>query len=84
MIPSKKIQNIRDSSFIAVCLSATSLSHSSEKGKKLLEYDSKEESFISFICLKIISCSYSEIKDVIQALLSFFGLATATSFNFLR
>ena len=27
-----------------------------------------------FICLVIISCSYSEIKDVIQTFFSFFGL----------
>ena len=31
-------------------------------------------SFISFICLVIMPCSYSEIKDVIQAIISFFGL----------
>ena len=31
-----------------------------------------------------MSCSYSEIKDVIQAMLSIFGLVTATSFDFLR
>ena len=30
-----------------------------------------------------MSCSYSEIKDVIQAIFSFFGLVTATSFDFL-
>ena len=31
-----------------------------------------------------MSYSYSEIKDVIQAIFSFLALATATPFNFLR
>ena len=63
-----------------------SLSHTSEKGKNLLEHDSKEENlkFISFMCLVIMSYFYSEIKDVIQAIFSFFGLVTATSCDFLR
>ena len=30
--------------YCTVCLSVTSLSHTSEEGKKLLEFDSKEES----------------------------------------
>ena len=40
--------------------------------------------FISLICFMIISWSYSEIKDFIQAIFGFFGLSTATSFDFLR
>ena len=31
-----------------------------------------------------MTCFYSEINDVIKAILSFFGLATATFFDFLR
>ena len=44
----------------------------------------KVSSFISFICLQIMPCSYSEMKHVIQAIFSFFGLVTATSFDILR
>ena len=46
MIASKKkslLQNIYDYSYCTVCLIVTSLSHTSEEGKNLLEYDSKEE-----------------------------------------
>ena len=72
--------------YCTVCLSVMSLSISYFWEKKLLEYDNKEESlsFISFICSVIMSCSYSKIKGVIQAIFSFFGLVTATSFDFLR
>ena len=72
--------------YCSVCLSVASLSHTSEKGKNLLEYDSKEESlkFHFFICLMLMLCFYSETKDVIQTIFSFFGLVTATSFDFLR
>ena len=39
--------------YCTVCLSVTSFSHTSEEGKNLLEYDSKEESqtLHFFICL---------------------------------
>ena len=69
--------------YCTVYLSVTSLSHTSDEGKNLLEYDSKKKSLISFICLVIMSCSYSELKDVIQGFFSIFGLVTATSFDFL-
>ena len=55
-----------------------------KEGKNVLKYDSKEQSLISFICLVIMSCSLSEVKDVIQAILSVFGLVTATCFDFLK
>ena len=73
--------------YCTICLSVTSLYHTSEERKHLLEYDSKEESlkFHFFTCLVIVSCSYSQIKKVvIQAIFKFFGLVTATSFVFLR
>ena len=62
-----------------------SLSHISEEGKNLLEYDSWEKSLKChfFMYLVIMPCSYSEIKDVAQAIFSLFGLVTATFFNFL-
>ena len=41
-------------------------------------------SSISFICLVIMPCSYSETKVVIQAIFSFFSLVPATSFDFFR
>ena len=53
MIASKKkslLQNVSDYFFIAQFVCVTSLCHTSEEGKNLLEYDSKEESlkFYSF------------------------------------
>ena len=72
--------------YCTVCLSVTSLSHTSEKGKIYWNMIIKKKvwSFISFICLAIMSCSYSEIKNVIQAIISCFGLVTAASFDFLK
>ena len=63
-----------------------SLPHTSEKGKKILKYDSKEKSlkvhffymfsdYVMFLFRK---------KDVIQAIFIFFSLVAATSFDFLR
>ena len=80
MIPSrkKKYYKIYDSYFIAVCLGVTSLSHTSEEGK--IYWNIKRKSAVSFLCSKILSYSYSKIKDVIQAILSFFGLVTASYF----
>ena len=58
-----------------VCLSVMSSSHTSEEGENLLEYDSKKKSEVSFLlCLVIMSCSYSELKDAIQKFFSFLVL----------
>ena len=82
----KKFKCIRFFFYCTVCLNVTSLSCTSEEGTNLLEIIYwnmivKKEvwSSISFVCLVITSCPYSEIKDVIQAIFSFFGLVTATS-----
>ena len=62
-------------------------SHTSEVGINLLEYDNKEEHLKFYLfCMfsdYVMSCSYSETKDVIQAIISFFGLVAATSFDLL-
>ena len=71
--------------YCTVCLTVKPFSHTSEeKNYWNMIVKKKIWSFISFIYLVIMSYSYSEIKDVIQAIFSFFALATATPFNFLR
>ena len=65
-------------------LSVTSWSHTSEEGKSLLECDSKEESlkFHFFYMFSDYVMFLFRNNNVTQAILSFSGLVTASSFHF--
>ena len=71
--------------YCAVCLSVKSLSHISEEGKYLLEYDSKEESLkFHFFYMFSNYVMFSFRNNRCYSGFSFFGHVTATSFDFLR
>ena len=68
----------KKSFYCTVCLSVTSLTHTSEEAKDLLEYDSKDESlkfhFSNMFCDYVMFLFRN--KRCIQAIFNLFGLVT--------
>ena len=77
---------IRSLFYCTVCLSVTSLSHTSEKGKNLLEYDSKEESlkFHFFYMFSAYVMFLFRNKRCYSDGFQLLCFVTATSFDFLK
>ena len=80
------MQYIKFFFYCKVCLSGRSLSQTSVEGKNLLECDSEKESlkFHFFYMFGDYFMFFFRNKRCYSTIFSFFGLVTATSFDFLR